>query len=190
MPYDWQGQFAKGATGVEQLIALLREQGREVTDLAHVMLAQQRGIDLVVDGQLWEVKTDSHQPINLFLELSCKDKPGCLFASRADILAYWFPGAGKLVMAGLPDLQYWLFEHGQEYARKTVTSRAGRSTWTATGIVVPLPVLACLPSYEVHTWPYPFPASPPSPPSPAQATPPLAPVPPSLSVVRLMNSTR
>jgi hypothetical protein len=156
MSFSWAKMFAEGARGVETLSALLRADGCEVTDLAQVRLAQQRGIDLVVDGQLWEVKTDSHPVKNIFLELTVGEKPGCIFHSRADVLAYWFPQAAHLVCLGLPDLQLWLFEHGAAYERRRIRSSAGASTWSAQGLIVPLTALASLPSYEVHTWPIPL----------------------------------
>lgn len=184
--FSWRDSFAAGAAGVTQVAGFLRAEGHEVTDLATVRLAQQRGIDLVVDDQLWEVKTDSHAWTgNVFCELTVGDKPGCLFQSRADILAIWFPRAGKLITVSLPDLQLFLFQHGQEFTRRTIRSAAGQRTWVAEGVIVPVTRLEALASYEVNTW---LPCLPQPNPNPlVPQHPPEVATPPSSNAVRLTS---
>lgn len=136
--YGWQSQVQKGALGVAQLVTRLRAAGRTVVDLAEIPDAQQRDIDLLVDGRYWEVKSDFNESPNLFFELTCDDRPGCLFQSRADSWAYGFPLKETWYLLDLPRLQWFIAQQAGHYDLKVVHSTRGGRLWTATGIAVPL----------------------------------------------------
>ena len=136
--YGWQPQVRKGALGVAQLVARLRAAGRTVVDLAEVPDAQQRDIDLLVDGRYWEVKSDFNESPNLFFELTCDNRPGCLFQSRADVWAYGFPLKEEWYLLDLPRLQWFIAQNAGRYDLKVVHSTRNGRLWTATGIAIPL----------------------------------------------------
>lgn len=140
--YGWEQQLSKGAYGVAQLVSKLRAAGRTVVDLAEIQDAQRRDIDLLVDGQFWEVKSDYTDSPNLFFELTCDDRPGCLFQSRADIWAYGFPLKGVWYLLDLPKLQWFIAQHAGEYDLKVIHSTRSGRLWTATGIAVPFSSLS------------------------------------------------
>lgn len=136
--YSWSKELAKGRVGLVELVRLLRATGHRVVDLVDVGDAQRRDIDLLVDDELVEVKSDFHRPVNAYLELTSNDKPGCVFQSRADYWLYYFPTARRCFKLSTSRLQ-WFFalKHG-EYYHLVTRSRSRESTWLATGVVVPL----------------------------------------------------
>lgn len=99
-----------------------------------------RDIDAFVEGLgTVEVKTDRHRDSgNFFFEVEVGGKPGCIFASRADWLLYWFP-PDEVYLIPLPELQYWLAANWRKYAEqrreRDVYSRRGQRKWRAVGII-------------------------------------------------------
>lgn len=150
--FGFAAQLERGARGVEALVTYLRAEGHEVVDLGADMEWQRRGVDLIVDGRAVEVKSDFHPAKNLYFEVSCGEKPGCIFTSRADDLYYYFPDEGVLYILPMADVQWWLATHLAEYRLITITSTRGTRTWTATGIAVPVTALKNLDTMRVVRW--------------------------------------
>ena len=139
--YTWRGQVAKGARGQAQIMDLLRAQGKTVIDLSDLPDARMRDIDLLVNGKYVEVKSDYHTPEKIFLEITCDDKPGCVFKSKADEWLYGFPEHGIWYEFSVARLQWFCVRHIGDYPLKSITSVRGGRQWVASGIVVPLDAL-------------------------------------------------
>lgn len=139
-PYSFAKQAAVGRRGEEVVIAWLRERGYEVEDVSASPLWRQRDVDVIVGARMAEIKTDTHSPDNLFVELTDDDKPGYLYKSRADDLLYYFPHAGKLFWLPVASLAWWVHEHANDLRRIEVRSRRhrGGSPWVSVGIAVPV----------------------------------------------------
>lgn len=135
--------LAVGEDGASTIAAWLRSRGWTVEDVTSDSDWRRRDVDLLVSGikrnqqHTVEIKTDTHDSGNIYLELSVGKNPGCVFKSRAEIWAYWFPNQGRLYLMQLPKLQLWLVEHVKEYPLKYVRSKQGKRRWSATGIAVP-----------------------------------------------------
>lgn len=110
-------------------------------DLTKLPDAQRRGVDYLLDEEYVDIKSDTHRAENVFLELECKDQPGCFFKSRADAWLYYFPKEQKLYRLDLPKLQHHLTRNLAKYRERAVTSVSGPSTWYAVGVLVPIAVL-------------------------------------------------
>ena len=122
-----------------QVVDLLRASGKTVVDLSDIPAAQTRDVDLLVDGTYVEVKSDFHTPEKIFLELTCDNRPGCVFQSRADTWLYGFPDDHIWYEFNLARLQWFCVQHVSDYPLKHIHStRRGNRVWVATGIVVPL----------------------------------------------------
>lgn len=139
--FEWGHMLNRGAAGVAALSAYYRGEGLEVVDVTRDPRYQSCDIDLLVEDAWVEVKTDSHRPDNLFLELTSDGKPGCLFKSRATLWAVLYPAHGLFYEVPLPQLQWWAVYHALEYRPISVKSTRGKRAWTATGIAVPVSVL-------------------------------------------------
>jgi hypothetical protein len=126
---------------MRSLISHLRRLGHNVIDLSDVPSFQERDIDLVVDGQNVEVKSDFYKSENVFLEVTCNRRPGCVFKSRADYWLYYYPLTGKCYRLPLAKLQWFLSLHMNDYEEKLVGESyredTGR-TWYASGRAVPI----------------------------------------------------
>lgn len=142
--YGFDEQIAVGDTGVAFVSEYLKAHKYLVEDVTKDRDYQRQDIDLRVKGQrkqAWrtvEVKTDTYTNGNIYLELSAGRNPGCVFKSRAEIWAYWFPNLNVLLWINLPSLQLWLALHLHEYERKLVMSRRGKGRWAVEGIAVPI----------------------------------------------------
>lgn len=136
--FSFSRQLAVGDVGVDLLVAHLQAHGHVIEDLTKGKAAQDRDIDLVVDGVAVEVKSDTHRMTNLFLELTCGNKPGCVFKSRADYWAYVFPREKTYYWIALPELQWWVATHMGDYQPVVIRSHRNKSLWKATGIAVPI----------------------------------------------------
>jgi hypothetical protein len=139
--YGWKAKLAEGAAGVTRLVAHLEAEGHAVEDVQADKGWRKRDVDLIVNGQWVEVKTDSHAPETVFLEITCNNRPGCVFKSSADLWLYYFPSAGVAWWLVMPNLRHFLAHHAYRYPLKVIESNAGKRTWRAEGIVVPLSVL-------------------------------------------------
>lgn len=140
--FDWDETIKRGELGEQLLIQHLRAQGHAVEDVSADWVWRKRDIDLLVDGQMVEVKTDSHDPKNLFLELTISGKPGCVFISRAQAWVVVYPKAAVAYWVELPYLQWWLLSHQGDYRPIVVKSHrsyADRTVnWQVVGIAVPV----------------------------------------------------
>lgn len=132
----------RGKAGEALLIQALQHLYREVVDVSEHPEWQKRDIDLLVDGTMVEVKTDTHVPKNLFFELTIDGKPGCVFQSRAQYWAVVFPKYHQAVLVNLPYLQWWLLHHQHQYPLKRIRSHApkgkGLRYWDAFGVAIPI----------------------------------------------------
>ncbi len=152
-------QLNVGALGVEIAKSVLHKRFGEIKDLQGDMAEQKRGVDLWVEGLGYiEVKTDSHSPERVFLELDVGGKPGAVDRSTSDYFCVLFYRYHLMVIIPRPELQQWLREHYEEIVRdhagwiKTIHSRAGKSTWSARGMAVPRAVLARSINISVLEW--------------------------------------
>lgn len=142
--YGFDEQMAVGDEGVRFIQDYLTSRKYLVEDVTGNRDYQRQDIDLRVKGQrkqAWrtvEVKTDTYTSGNIYLELANGKNPGCVFKSRAEIWAYWFPNLSILLWISLPALQLWLALHLHEYERKKVMSGRGKGRWMVEGIAVPI----------------------------------------------------
>lgn len=144
MEYTWNDTLAFGDAAADVVAAALQRQGHTVIDISKLKESQRRGVDLLVDDEYVDIKSDRYKPTNIFLEVECDGQPGCFWKSRADAWYYWFPKAKKLYRLDLPRLHYHIGMIRQGYEMKTVQSRNGATTWTATGLLVPVERLLSL----------------------------------------------
>lgn len=139
--YGWSAKLREGAAGVEKVKAILTEQEYTVVDVTNDPKWQICDIDLLVNGEFVEVKTDQHEARNMAIELTVSGGPGCLFKSRARFWLYYFEREGKLYWLDLPRLQWYVtraFYRGQVYQQWVTTSIRGDRAWTAGGVNIPI----------------------------------------------------
>ena len=144
-----QQQLAVGRMGVHLATTILQKRYPIIEDLQSSKSMQKRGVDLFVEGLGYlEVKTDTHSPERVFLELDVGGKPGAVDRSCADYFCVLFPGYRVLYLMARAELQQWLREKYAWIAGthpdwvKTVHSKSQQSTWSARGVVVPRVLLA------------------------------------------------
>ena len=141
MEYDFGGQFEIGKQGVEILKGLTAG----CIDYLNDMDKQKRGIDLFIPGVGYvEVKTDTTEYENVFLEVDTEGRPGGIFNSRADWLYMVFIKQGVVFSVSLPRVQHWLAQHYgllNSTCRRTIVSRRGKARWTVGGFIVSRAVL-------------------------------------------------
>lgn len=145
--FDMQSQLRIGELGVSVVKEMLRDVGR-IKDFRDNARVQKRGIDLYVEhiGYI-EVKTDSHSPKNVFLELEVAGKPGGIDRSCADYIVFLYYRYNVAYVFRRDELQMWLrnnyhtlvAEHPEMY--KEILSSSGNNTWSAHGLIVPLKML-------------------------------------------------
>lgn len=137
--FSWTEQLAVGEAGERRFVSLMRSFGQPVTDLRQDTWYRKRDIDYRVGKNTVEVKTDMHSTGNVFIELvGGSGKPGCIFASRADMWAYLFPLEDTFYFIRVPELLLWLIDYSREYERKAITSHRGKRKWTVLGIAIPV----------------------------------------------------
>lgn len=144
--FGWRNQLAVGAVGEARVMDWLEAHDYFVLDLRRDRDEQRRDVDLRItapNGFTWtaEVKTDTHKPQNIFVELACGGKPGYLFKTRAEVLLYAFPERDLLYWIEVPKLLHWVHQFGRTFELKIIRSRNGNQEWTAEGIAVPLAAL-------------------------------------------------
>ena len=141
--FHWNASLAFGDSAAADVARALQRTGHTVVDISQLKDSQRRGIDLLVDGEYCDVKSDRHTAHSVFFETTCDGQPGCFWKSRADYWLYWYPRDRKLYRINLPRAQQFLAEHYNEWPEKTIRSRSRDRTWSAVGLVVPLePMLA------------------------------------------------
>lgn len=138
MEYQWQATRAFGDAAATEVANALTRHGHQVVDISQLKDSQRRGIDLLVDGDYVDVKSDRYAPVNFFFEDECNGQPGCFWKSRADAWYYWFPNSRKLYLIDLPKAQRFVALSLDEYTVKLIASRNGASSWSATGRLVPV----------------------------------------------------
>jgi hypothetical protein len=140
--FSFSRQKAVGAQGEVAVRAWLERAGYTVDDVSADAAERKRDVDCYIEKDgvrlAAEIKTDSHAPDNLFVELTVDDKPGYLYKSRADILLYYFPGAHTLLWLPLASLAWWVHEHASDLKRIRIKSTRGKRSWYSEGIVVPV----------------------------------------------------
>lgn len=107
---DFKLDLAKGEQGEVEVAEFLKQIGFEILnfnkDMDYDILAIQRRLVSVLDDKLntkyneqytFEIKTDEwehyHNKItnNMFIEISCNNKPSGIAGSKADFFIYYFP---------------------------------------------------------------------------------------------------
>lgn len=146
--FGMREQLDVGAKGVEIVKEVLKERYPDIVDLQDDRVMQKRGIDLWVGGLGYvEVKSDSHKPDNLFLELDVGGRPGAIDRSCSDCFCILFFRHCVLYFIPRAELQQWLREwyswtlDNEPTRLKVVQSSAGNASWSARGLVVPTYVL-------------------------------------------------
>lgn len=138
-PYSFSRQARVGRAGEREVIAWLQRSGYEVEDVTADPQWRGRDVDLILTGGVTaEIKTDTHPPEALFVELDVDGRAGYVFKTRADVLLYYFSGYRKLLWLKPADLAHWTHEHKGEFRLIEVRSRRRDSEWVAKGIVVPV----------------------------------------------------
>jgi Holliday junction resolvase-like predicted endonuclease len=154
MAYGWRNQLAVGAAGEARVADWLETQGWLVADMTDDRDEQRRDVDFLLyrDGHAYtaEVKTDTHAPKAMFVELAVDNKPGYIFKTRAEVLLYCFPEHDLVYWLEVPALLRYLYQQGSRFDVKVVTSRNGKRTWQAEGIVVPLTELVACGAAKEH----------------------------------------
>lgn len=138
MAYSWHSKLREGKNGCQVVIDTFRAHGLEVEDVQDDPDYRRTDIDLLVNGLEVEVKTEAWAVTNMFLELTCDTKPGALYKSQAELWAVYFQARDIILTVRLEELRAWVDTHRDNYDLKTVESRAGKRTWAATGIAVPV----------------------------------------------------
>lgn len=136
---SWSENYKQGALAVQTVAQVLIKDGHDVTPVM-ARPGQRRGDLYVSDMGYVEVKGDFSGHNSLFLETEVSGKPGWVFASRADWLAYYLHHSGEIYLIRMADLLRFLTEHYVILRQRTRTtlSRRGRQTWTSRGIPVSL----------------------------------------------------
>lgn len=136
--YGFDSMARVGNIGVALLTKHFRAEGTEVVDVTADTRWRERDVDLIVGGAMVEVKTDTHKPKNIFIELTCAGRPGCVFMSRADYWAVVFPDSGTFHWIALPELQHWICHNVGNYTPVVIRSHRKKAQWEAVGICVPV----------------------------------------------------
>lgn len=148
---SWLYQKHFGEAAQQRVLDWARQRWA-VEDVSQVASWQRRDTDAIISGITVEIKADSHEPINLFLETDGPGGYGWLFKSRAQRLLYFFPKAGVLYSIPFAYLLLWASTHLRQYPKRVIASRHGRNEWTTTGYIVPIAdlVAAGVPMQKAH----------------------------------------
>jgi len=130
---------------------------RTIKDYRNDLAMQHRGIDLYIDDLGFvEVKTDSHKPENIFIELSSKDGPGAIDRSAADWIAVLYFRHQVMYLIPRSWLQFWIrtnLANIDDKRKRTLTSTIEDKKWTSKGVFVRLRRLQKdIPGIRVLTW--------------------------------------
>ncbi len=147
--YSMRGVQHSADRAVALAVRYLRTQDDQsrVHDVQQDPRFQHRGVDL-----LWErpglpvfgveVKGDRHGRYgNYFFELVSnleKDTPGCFLYSIADVLLYVFLEQTEVHHLPLKPLRDWFLPRAKAFPLKTTRTRAGQSSYTTVGAIVPV----------------------------------------------------
>lgn len=124
-------QLAIGERGEDRLLG--RWVGRVVEDVRQAKPWQRRDIDFLVDGVTVEVKTDTTDKPNFFIETRAFGKPGAVWKSRAEVWVYHFYHRDETYWLNLPRLQMFLWDHPDGFRRVVAGD--------AHGVIIPISVL-------------------------------------------------
>jgi len=147
--FSFSKQLSMGREGELKAIEVLSARYGKVTDLTKDAECQHNGIDLYVEDLGYcEIKSDSHEDINLFLEVDCDGRPGALFSSCAEWYVFLYSACNCLYLIKRAALAHWVFWNWydiEEYHKnwiKTITSKQGNNTWEAIGVIVPIDLIS------------------------------------------------
>lgn len=124
-------QLAIGKRGEDRLLG--RWLHRVVEDVRREKHWQARDIDAILDGVFVEIKTDTTDSPNFFIETRAFGKPGSVWKSRAEVWCYHFYHRDETYWLNLPRLQMFLWDHPEGF-RKVVAGDAH-------GVLIPISVL-------------------------------------------------
>lgn len=135
-------QLRAGQVGVKELIRLFRLAGFTVEDVTGDWRKQKTGVDLLFGFGTVEVKTDTHDTPNFFLEYECGGKTSGILTTQADWLFYYFPLSDTLYILPVVETAAWVRNNlGYLVGRfgKVVRSHDTRkkTQWSAKGLAVP-----------------------------------------------------
>jgi len=155
-PFDYATNKAEGQAGEELAVQLLAPHFESIEQYSEDPFFQKRGIDLWVLGLGYvDVKTDTHQPINLFFEVvGPHNSPGGFDKSRADYYLYMFPLARLAYVLDVPETVFWLREYlpQLQLKRHVIWNQGLYERYYTEGYAVPI---AGLPEYILYaelTW--------------------------------------
>jgi hypothetical protein len=155
--FEWDETSALGLQGVELVKTVLGERYPLVSDLAEDMQLQAQGVDLQLEKLGYvEVKTDTHEPKTLFIEVGPPGgTPGAIDKCISTTIIYVFPLSRTLFIIPRPQLTKWLRDNwgwlSPRNIRTVWTSRGGQR-WSVVGVIVPVDKLLADTSTERVTW--------------------------------------
>ncbi len=157
--YDMTSSLAMGQMGEILARSILRAKfpDSHFEDYREDTSWQQRGVDFYVEGLGYiEVKTDSHRPDNIFIELSSKDGPGAIDRSSADWICVLYFKYNVLYLIPRSWLQFWIRENLMdidESNKRRLTSTIQDKRWTSDGVFVELSrIVDEIPNVRRLTW--------------------------------------
>lgn len=157
--YNMASSLAMGQMGEILARSILRAKfpDSKFEDYREDMDWQQRGVDFYVEGLGYiEVKTDSHKPENMFIELSNKDGPGAIDRSSADWICVLYFKHNVMYLIPRSWLQFWMRENLASIDnanKRRLTSTVNNKRWTSDGMFVKLSRLTDeIPNIRRITW--------------------------------------
>lgn len=157
--FGFHEQLRKSREGVllVALYLLNRPWVKDVAVLDTEQEAQSSGYDLMITRenrvkQYVEVKADSHDTGNVFLETEANEKPGCFLSSMADVWVYYLTALDKALVFALHPLREEIMERqeGDSYRKAQVHTKGRDGGYTAEGLIVPIKDLVASVDYCVE----------------------------------------
>ena len=151
--FDFKEQLSAGAQGERDIIEFFKDRDFDkfVVDVTDDSVMQDRGIDFIYMSKSifgwfknYEIKTDTHEARNFFIELEVADKPGWLHSSCADAVIYYFVERGVAFIIPMPALRMWCGRYLNNHIElnpnsvKAIASGRGSSRWVTLGVTVPV----------------------------------------------------
>ena len=151
--FDFKEQLSAGAQGERDIIEFFKDRDFDkfIVDVTDDSMMQDRGIDFIYMSRgdfgwyrYYEIKTDTHEARNFFIELEVDGKPGWLYSSCADAVIYYFVEEGVAFIIPMPALRMWCGNELTNYVdqdprnAKEIVSGRGRNRWVTLGVTVPV----------------------------------------------------